>query len=86
MPASRLVYTVAHGFRTPGTIKCTTCWLFHRNCPPGRLRTAAPQFFQHLGLPRGLLAGRKTLAREVPLLAQHLPGHHVFGLLLARGR
>ena len=32
------------------------------------------------------LAGRKTLAREVPLLAQHFPGHDVFGILLALAR
>ena len=56
------MYTVAHGSRTPGTIKCTTFWLFHRNCPLGHgVGEHLQQLFQHLGLPRRLLAGRKTL-------------------------
>ena len=32
MPANRFVYTVAQGFRTPGTMRYTTFWLFQRNC------------------------------------------------------
>ncbi|OYV85954.1 MAG: hypothetical protein B7Z73_12610, partial [Planctomycetia bacterium 21-64-5] len=47
-----------------------------------RLGQQLAQLFQHFHFPRNLLAWRKAFPRQVPLAAQHFPGHHVFGLLL----
>ena len=50
---------MAHGLRTPGTIRYTTFWLFHRNCPPGTASesisssSSSTSGFQAVFLPGG---------------------------------
>ena len=50
---------VAHGLRTPGTMRYTTFWLFHRNCPPGTVSasisssSSSTSGFQAVFLPGG---------------------------------